>query len=48
VSFVTRAERFTNLGLARLLAKYPTHGFIIDKTEAREIFELVEDLLASE
>lgn len=30
-------------GLARLLAKYPTHGFIIDKIEAKEIFETVDD-----
>jgi hypothetical protein len=30
-------------GLARLLAKYPTHNFIIDRTEAHEIFEAVEN-----
>jgi len=30
-------------GLARLLAKYPSHGFVIDKTEAKELFERVLD-----
>lgn len=28
--------------LQRLLAKYPAHGFVIDKTEAGDIFKSVE------
>jgi len=34
-------------GLDRLLAKYPSHGFVIDKSEAKEIFKIVDDLAPS-
>jgi hypothetical protein len=35
-------ENLLDGGLNRLVAAYPTHGFVIDRTEAREIFRSVE------
>jgi len=43
---ITRNRSANNVkdgGLERLLAKYPSHGFVIDKTEGRDIFRKIDD-----
>ena len=35
-------ENLVEGGLNRLVAAYPTHGFVIDRTEAKEIFKSVQ------
>jgi len=36
-------ENVKSNGLARLIADYPSHGFVIDRDEAMELFEIVRE-----
>ena len=43
-----KSRNFDSDGLEKLLVGYPSHGFVIDKVEARTIFRIVRDFTSEE